>query len=213
LPLSDLVFFPQATQAMHLTEPLDRHLVRDALHEDRLVALGLRESEPAGHPPRVAPVVCVAKILADTELEDGSYNLMLLGLKRARIQESWQAAGGYLQARVEIWEDVYPPEEAAARPAHVRRLEQLFSHLHPGVMQSQELFSPLFGRDVPLGTLTDSIAFMLDLPTTIKQQLLAERNVDVRCRILTRCLEQCIAARKQTGSDGSADFPPSFSEN
>ncbi len=213
-PLADMVIFPHATQALHVFEPRYCGLVRDAMREDRLVAVGLPESEQSADVPRVAPVVCIGKIVADTALDDGSHNLMLLGLKRARIQDIWMAQGGYPQARVDVLDDVYPPGEASARPAHARRLEQLLAHLHPGGLQAQELFEPLFGREIPLGVLTDTIAFMLDLPVAIKQQLLAECNVDIRCRILTRCLEQCIAKRKQTGAcDASPDFPPRFSDN
>jgi hypothetical protein len=54
----------------------------------------------------------------------------------------------------------------------------------------------------------------MNLPLAIKQQLLAENNVDIRCRILMRCLEQKLrsSASEACGTDLD-DFPPPFSDN
>ena len=56
------------------------------------------------------------------------------------------------------------------------------------------------------------ITFTLGLPLPVKQQLLAEPNVDVRCRILSRCLKELLKNRELSSGSGS-QFPPRFSPN
>jgi hypothetical protein len=83
----------------------------------------------------------------------------------------------------------------------------------PEGLAAQESFKQLVGKQLPLGILTDTITYALNLPVAIKQQLLAECNVDIRCRILIRCLEQQIRCDGFGSGSPPDDFPPKFSEN
>src|ERR1700733_11034888 len=88
-PLPNLVFFPQVMQPLHVFEPRYRQMTADALAGDRLIALVLTkpgwEADYAGSPP-VHSVACLGKIVADQQMKDGRYNILLRGLSRIQIQ-------------------------------------------------------------------------------------------------------------------------------
>ncbi len=216
-PLPNLVLFPHVVQPLHIFEPRYCEMLQDALASDSLLGMALLnagwESEYLER-PRVADTVCIGKILSHTPTDDGRHNILLVGLKRGRIIEEIDDDLPYRTARIEVSEDSYPSDGAETRPALTHRLQQLFSHFVPEGLAAQESFKQLVGKQLPLGILTDTISFALDLPLTVKQQLLSESNVDIRCRLLIRCLESQIRGdvddSTQTGSDG---FPPKFSDN
>src|SRR5262249_6167709 len=87
-PLPNVVLFPQAIQPLHVFEPRYRQMTADALASDRLITLVLLqpgwETDYAGT-PEICSVACVGQVVADQGLPDGRYNLLLRGLRRARI--------------------------------------------------------------------------------------------------------------------------------
>ena len=221
-PLPNLVLFPHVVQPLHIFEPRYCELLKDALESDQLIGMGVLE--PAweaqyDHRPSIASTVCVGKIISHTPCDVERYNILLVGLRRARVVRELSSGKPYRMAEVQVMDDIYPPEESGHRTELTQRLHELFQHFVPEGLAAQENFKRLVGKQLPLGILTDTITVALNLPAAIKLQLLAEENVDIRCRILTRCLEQKI---KGVGcKDGGAvameplreGFPPRFSEN
>ena len=216
-PLPNLVLFPHVVQPLHIFEPRYCDMLSDALANDRLIAMALLEPGWEHHyqtRPRIAQAVCVGKVISHTPCDDARHNILLVGVKRARIIREIQTNHSFREAEVEVLEDYYPSDEAHQRPGMVERLQGLFLHFVPDGLAAQESFKQLVGKQLPLGILTDTIAYALNLPLAIKQQLLAEFNVDIRCRLLTRCLEQKVKS-DSSGDCGlyNDDFPPRFSEN
>jgi ATP-dependent Lon protease len=216
-PLPNLVLFPNVVQPLHIFEPRYCEMLLDSLQNDRLIAMALLqpgwEHQYQNRPP-IASTVCVGKIVSHTPTNDGRHNILLVGLKRARIIEEIEPSRAFRQARVEIQTDIYPPEDACTRKSMTDSLQDVFRQLVPEGLAAQSSFQQLAGQPFPLGTLTDTIAYALNLPLAVKQQLLAEPNVDIRCRILLRCLKQKIeSAKGPSSSSASEEFPPPFSEN
>ncbi len=217
-PLPNLVLFPHVVQPLHIFEPQYCEMLQDALAGDRLIAMVLLEQgwEHQYHPcrPAISQAACVGKIISHTPTEDQRHNILLVGIKRARIVRELQPQRPFREAEVELLEDFYPLEDAQQRIVLVDHLQELFRHFVPEGLAAQESFQQLMGKQLPLGILTDTIAYALQLPLAIKQQLLAEANVDIRCRLLTRCLEQKIHGRSNACDEPTTDdFPPRFSEN
>ena len=215
-PLPNLVLFPHVVQPLHIFEPRYCEMLQDALAGDRLIAMVLFEQgweHQYQCRPAIAQSVCVGKIISHTPTEDQRHNILLVGVKRARIVRELEPLRPFREAQVEVLEDLYPAEEAEQRPLLVDRLQELFRHFVPEELAAQESFQQLMGKQLPLGILTDTIAYALQLPLAIKQQLLAEVNVDIRCRLLTRCLEQKIQGRSQSCDESDDGFPPRFSAN
>lgn len=221
-PLPNLVLFPQVVQPLHVFEPRYCEMLEDALSSDQLIAMALLspnwESQYEQR-PAIAPTVCVGKVISHTACEQNRHNILLVGLKRARIVRELPSSKLYRIAQVDILEDVYPDDESLHRPVLMERLQEMFLQFVPDGLAAQESFRELVGKQLPLGVLTDMITYAVNLPSTIKLQLLAENNVDIRCRILTRCLEQkmksesCSQAPDAASESVSNGFPPKFSDN
>lgn len=216
-PLPNLVLFPHIVQPLHVFEPRYCDMLADSLARDRLIAMALLEPGWELHyvnRPSVAPVVCIGKVIAHTPTEDRRHNILLAGLKRGRIRRELDNNRAFRQAEVDVLSDVYPESGNAQRADLQQSLLEAFTQLVPAGLAIEESFQHLAGQQVPLGMLTDIITFTINFPLLIKQQVLAEPNVDVRCRILMRCLQQILEVRKQSvESSISLNFPPRFSSN
>lgn len=215
-PLPNLVLFPHVVQPLHIFEPRYCEMLADSLATDRLIAMALLEPgwelQYQKKPP-IGSVVCIGKVLTHTPTADNRHNVLLAGLRRGRILREIECGErSYRQAQVELLADTYPAECAQLRAQSQEHLLEMFSQLVPEGLGVQESFQQLIGAQLPLGILTDVITFTLGLPLPVKQQLLAEPNVDIRCRILSRCLKDLLKNRgnHEPPNDG---FPPKFSPN
>ncbi|MFN3188947.1 MAG: LON peptidase substrate-binding domain-containing protein [Aureliella sp.] len=216
-PLPNLVLFPHVVQPLHVFEPRYCDMLTEALATDKLIAMTLLEKgwEHKLHSkPAVSSTLCIGKVISHTPTDDGRHNILLLGMKRATINEELCENKSFRTASVTVQEDVYPDEDLGGRESLAVRLQDLFSNFVPEGLAAQDSFNQLVGQKLPLGILTDTITYALNLPLAIKQQLLAEYNVDIRSRILIRCLEEQLRNREDS-SYGlmSDDFPPKFSQN
>ena len=185
-PLPNVVLFPGMFLPLHIFEPRYRKMTADALAGERLIAMALLrpgwEKDYEGS-PAIHPVVGVGKIIEDAKLEDGRYNLVLLGLSRARVIEEIPD-GPYRTARVEVLRE----REAAGHDADRKRdtLLALYAELVRGLTQGGFPSPP---EDVPLGMLCDVVASILSMSAATKQGLLEELDVAARCDRLLRLLE------------------------
>lgn len=215
-PLPNLVLFPHVVQPLHIFEPRYCEMLCDAMTSDRLIAMALLEpgwEMQYQKKPAIAPVVCIGKVITHTPTADHRHNILLAGLKRARIKREIECGErSYRQAEVELLVDSYPPDCALTRGKSQDELLHMFCQLVPEGLGVQESCQQLIGAQLPLGILTDVITFTLNLPLPVKQQLLAEPNVDVRCRILSRCLKELLKNR-EVSSQTDGKFPPRFSPN
>ena len=85
-PLPDVVHFPHLLLPLHIFEPRYREMVADAIEGDRLLAMALLKpgsTTTAGSPP-IHNTVCLGRITANQQTEDGRYYLVLQGLSRAQ---------------------------------------------------------------------------------------------------------------------------------
>jgi uncharacterized protein len=213
-PLPNLVLFPHVIQPLHVFEPRYRSLLEDALAGDRLIAMAVLlpgwEADYEGRPP-LSPTACLARITTHHRLDDGTYNLLLLGLRRVRLLQELPPSRAYREAEVELCEDHYPVEETGARSAIQRRLRTALLRVLPLLPEAQEQMDQLLASDLPLGLLTDVVSYMLEIDIRAKEVLLGEANVHRRAELL---LEHLAAARSSAGhACGLAVFPPRFSVN
>jgi hypothetical protein len=77
----------------------------------------------------------------------------------------------------------------------------------PESSPAQEQVQQLAGSNVPLGALTDIVAFTIDLAAETKQLLLSETHVPRRARRLLQEL------RRLGDLERRPSFPPQFSDN
>ena len=115
-PLPNLVLFPGVVQALHIFEPRYRKMMHDLMAADQLVTLCLykrAEDSVESGSPEVHPVGCIAKVIAHKELDDGRFNLLVLGIKRVRIVRELPVEQPYRMAEVDVLEDELPDNDQA----------------------------------------------------------------------------------------------------
>jgi uncharacterized protein len=214
-PLPNLVLFPHVMQPLHIFEPRYREMLEDAIAGDRLVAMALLapgwERDYEGRPP-LYPIACLGRITTYFRLADGTYNVLLMGLRRVKLLYEMVSDRRFREARVEIREDLYPPQELEDYDSLHDRLHKAFLHILPFLPEAQEQLDQLADTDVSLGMLTDIISYMLDIDLGKKQSLLTEIDVYRRADLLLKYLEAATEAFEGESSDFNP-FPPLFSDN
>jgi ATP-dependent Lon protease len=212
-PLPDLVMFPHVVQPLRVFEPRYIAMFEDALKDDTLITTALLrpgwEANYEGQPD-IYSAVCVGRILSYVRQPDGSYNLLLAGLVRGRIRSELALLRPYRRAEIE-W---LPDQETELN-------DDLSSELRASLLKSLAQVNPRglgavpeiqqhLSNQVPLGVLTDVIAYAAPLNLIDKQSLLAEPSVPHRVRILVqRCRELSGSAAVRS----PISFPQSFSDN
>jgi ATP-dependent Lon protease len=212
-PLPNLVLYPHVMQPLHIFEERYREMLEDALAGDRLIAMALLEpgweADYDSRPP-IGPFACLGKIVAQRRLEDGRYNLLLLGVARVRIVRELEPLRSFRQAKVEVIEDCDDFSSTAAAERLQQALVDSFQRHLPCACQVSGQIEELLSRQLSLGLLTDLAAYALPLDLSVKRKLLGERRVSVRAKTLLAQLKQGLMTRPLLVATG---FPPAFSAN
>jgi Lon protease-like protein len=211
-PLPGIVLFPHAVLPLHIFEPRYREMIEDALATDNLITMVQLKPEGAkasqAEPNPIENVGCLGKIIRYERMLDGQFNLLLVGLKRIRIRAEMPAEKRYRVAAADLMEDV-PPQRPES-PAQNLLIEQFRRGLARKQGIDPDLQKLLDSGTVDLGALTDIIANVLEIPSWLKQELLAESAVDRRVEILLRILGE---RGRGSQADPPRSFPPPFSRN
>ena len=210
-PLPNLVVYPGIVQALHMFEPRYRKLTEDCLDSDELIAIGVFGSESdAGNEDSDAdlrPVTCICKVVAHERLEDGRFNLVVVGIKRARIRRELAVEKPYQMVEVEIVEDDFGEPEDNLDTVRKELIELCESNDLLGKITEHLDIKKIIDKDLSLGLLVDLISFTGDLDCEQKQKILELANVRSRCEKLIEYLKMV------DSTSDSNEFPPRFSAN
>ncbi len=212
-PLPNLVLFPGVVQALHIFESRYRKMTRDILAADQLVSLCLYRNNPTDllvdRVPAIFEFGCIGKVIAHKEMPDGRYNLMVVGLKRARIVRELPVDQPYRMAEVDVVDDVASKNSEMTRQLRSDLLKTCQSMSLPVSMAQHPEMQRLINSDLTLGQLVDLIGFTADLDCQDRQRILELSDVDQRCRTLIELLQATISKSNEPGPG----FPPDFSIN
>jgi uncharacterized protein len=214
-PLPNLVLFPHVMQPLHIFEQRYRELLEDALAGDQLVAMAALapgwERNYEGR-PALYPMACLGRIATHHRLADGTYNVLLLGLRRVKLVRELASSRGFREAKAELCTDVYSACSPARRRALQQELREALLRVLQTLPEAGEQLDQLLAGDVPLGLLTDVVGYMLDIDVQRKLSLLAELNVYRRVQLLLCHLSESVA-ELAANDVASLCFPPEFSAN
>lgn len=213
-PLPSLVLFPGVVQALHLFEPRYQELAADALADDELITMALirgESTEESGPNPELEQTVCVGKVLSHTQLDDGRYNMFLVGAKRARIVTELPQDTPYRMAEVEILEDVVTNscDIAGLRKQIVDEFRCLAE------MQSSwnhEALDSFLDNDLPFGHLVDMICYSCGAGPKDQLRVLETIELGRRGEIVLSLIKRQIELKRHE-SAAQQGFPPDFSLN
>ncbi len=213
-PLPKLVMFPNVVQPLHIFEPRYCDLLHDAMLDDGLITLAtLRPGwEPAvADKPKIAPIVCIGKVFSHMPTDDNRHNILLVGVQRAKIIEEIAVKTAYRQAIVEPIQDLYDSSRDHDRSERQEDLVAAYKRAFPAVSAAGSGLTKILKSGIPLGPLTDIIAYSVDFPVELKTSLLSNGDVDVRCDLLKRMLENWDVQSKKTDIDDLTELGPAQS--
>lgn len=210
-PLPNLVMFPHVMQAVHIFEPRYRALLEEAVEDDRLIALGVHapgwQKDYEGRPP-LRPTACLCRVATHQQTPEGTYNVLLLGVRRLHLVTELPPSRPFRVFEAEIMEE-HEPEQAVPGTATElqQRLLAAFKRAMPKMPAAYDQLDQLLGNQITLGMLADIVSYTLDLDVEWKMRLLAECDVFRRAEVLLAGLANRPAAGQRR------PFPPLFSIN
>lgn len=213
-PLPDLVMYPHVMQPLHIFEQRYCDMLNSALDSDGLIAMSLLapgwEADYEGRPP-LNPHACLGKIVTHQRQDDGHYNVLLLGLRRIKIESELPPNNSYREAKVSLLDDYWYEENDNARSALQTELTERFQESLPQGQPTNLNVEELLSAEIPLGVLTDLVSFAVPLDLKTKSKLLGECNVDERARMLLQAMRQ-FDSKPHRPYRGGGYLPP-FSAN
>jgi ATP-dependent Lon protease len=218
-PLPNVVLFPHVVQPLHIFEPRYCEMLAEALATDQLIGMATLgegwEATVTGK-PKIAPEICLGKIMSHSPTEDGRHNILLLGIRRGILMEERNTKKPFRLGVVKILTDRYSDETRDANEHLKRELLDRFEKLIFEVPELRQNLRELVEEFLNLGPVTDLIAFTAGIPLCDKLALLREPQVEVRATRLLRLLED-LRQKSDAGEIGprsmTTEFPPRFSDN
>ena len=210
-PLPGVVFFPRTVLPLHVFEPRYRAMVRDAVAADGLIAISLLqpgwEADYEGN-PAFHDIGTVGKIEDLEALEDGRFNLRLVGLQRVRF-ETQVKNRPYRRVRITPLSESEVDEES--NRIVEAKLDLLASHgcLFRELAPAGEQGIVLDDR-IPFETAVNGACANLPVDPQIRQSLLEENDLIERQQqaltflddVLKRVLHlKALRSREEGGSD------------
>ena len=185
-PLPGAVFFPGAALPLHIFEPRYRDMVKFCLDGDRALAVALLqpgyESEYLARPD-VHPVMGAGIIVAEEQLDDGRWNIIVRGTDRVRCVYEHPVRHRFREIRAErLVEQV---GDVGERAEVLRGLALQLAERAP------KLEAPL--KQIAIhaqspGALADHLAAAFVADPEDRQALLAELDAGVRVDTVTEAL-------------------------
>ena len=122
-PLSGALLFPRSQLPLHIFEPRYREMVKDALEGSGRIGMIQPQRIDDDSTGPLYDAGCVGEIVGVEELEDGRYNIVLLGTNRFRLVREAQLDASYRSAEVDIeaFDDSEPPALSLGQRAEVER--------------------------------------------------------------------------------------------
>jgi len=122
-PLPGAILFPRSQLPLHIFEPRYGQMVRDAVEgAGRIAMIQPHRLDDDNRAPLYA-VGCVGELVGLEELEDGRFNIVLLGSNRFRLIREEEPEEPYRCAEVDIeaFDDEEPEPLSLAQRAEVER--------------------------------------------------------------------------------------------
>ena len=122
-PLPGAILFPRSQLPLHIFEPRYREMVKDAIDGAGRIAMVQPHRLDDDNQAPLYAVGCVGELVGVEELEDGRFNIVLLGVNRFRLITETSSDEPYRSAEVDIaaFDDSEPRPLSLAERAEVER--------------------------------------------------------------------------------------------
>ena len=213
-PLKNVVLFPGVVQAFNIFEPRYREMMQDCLDSDQLLTIAtvdsLSDVLPSGE-PAIEPNVCVGRVLNSTKLDNGNFNLLLIGVRRAMVLTELDTHLPYRLAEVKIQNEDLTEQfsDGVSREMIFSKLSELLQSTS-GI--NDQVVNQFDEKDLPLCRLVDMVCCASGMASDDQYRILSTLDLNHRARLLLSLLDQRIQGIRQDNDLGPG-FPPKFSLN
>ena len=163
--------------------------------------------------PEIYPTVCIGKIITHSKTEDGRYNLLLVGARRARIIREIMTDKAYRSAEVELVEDSVRSSEAQIAQLRKRLVKSFLKFAKEKQGLGQETIKNMLVDSMPISLLVDLISYAVGLKPEDQIKILETPEADLRCQYVLEMIEKMDAAPQPQADFNGPGFPPDFSTN
>jgi uncharacterized protein len=184
-PLPGAILFPRSQLPLHIFEPRYREMVRDAIDGPGRIGMiqPLRLDDDNKAP--LYAVGCVGEIVGIEELDDGRFNIVLLGANRFRFIQDVDVEAAYRCAEVDIeaFDDGEPPALSLGERAEVEREARRLGNAM-GLAVDWDAVSRLDDE-----MLVNAIAQVAPFDVGAKQALLEQPTLEERADLLVQLMQ------------------------
>ena len=184
-PLPGAILFPRSQLPLHIFEPRYREMVRDAIEgTGRIAVIQPHRHDDDNQAPLYA-VGCVGELVGIEELEDGRFNIVLLGSNRFRLLREAEIDASYRCAEVDIeaFDDGEPEPLPLIQRAEVEREARRLGDAM-GLVVDWAAVAKLDDE-----MLVNAIAQVAPFDVGAKQALLEQESLDGRADLLVQLMQ------------------------
>lgn len=180
-PLTGAILFPGLQLPLHIFEPRYRAMITDSLARDRRVGMIQPQRAEEGAP--LYAMGCLGKIDEVEALEDGRFNIMLVGEARFRVIRELDVTTPFRQIEGELIEEPVEEALAAIERAGFEREARRFAEAQ-GYGVDWESVARL--DDV---SLINGVSQIAPFDAASKQALLEARTISERCELMVQLMQ------------------------
>ena len=200
-PLPGAIMFPRSQLPLHIFEPRYREMVRDAIDGSGRIGMIQPQRVDDDNRAPLFPVGCLGEIVGVEELDDGRYNIVLLGTERFRIIKDLDTDAAYRCAEVDVetFDDSEPDPLSIVQRADVEREARRLGDAM-GLAVDWDAVSRLDDE-----MLVNAIAQVAPFYVGAKQALLEQEGLEGRADLLVQLMQFHRAA-----VNGGVDVEPTL---
>ncbi len=176
--LAGVWLFPYVILPLHVFEERYKAMIEDNLDGAGRIVLGTvragHEGDMEGNPP-IYPIACLGEIGRHDRLADGRYNILLVGLRRVRVDEI-ESDRPYRMVRVETAHEIPTPPDVEP---------ELRAKLTAAILERTEGQTSI-PPEVSISHLADLLTLRMSLPPDVTAELFAELEEEKRARAALR---------------------------
>ena len=188
VPLRDVVIFPGVVTSLFVGRDKSIKSLQTAMESDKSVML-IAQKNSSQENPKVKDlyeVGSVSTILQLIKLPDGTYKVLVEGIKRAKIL-SVAENNGYMESEVEVLEDYELDDDL--KSSYLNTLQTQFKELSKTSSKIRPEVITQIRAIERLEKLIDNLVGYLSLQISDRQKLLEEINLEERAKYLVSFLE------------------------
>jgi len=188
VPLRDVVIFPGVVTSLFVGRDKSIKSLQTAMESDKSVMLVAQKNSSQENPKvkDLYAVGSVSTILQLIKLPDGTYKVLVEGIKRAKIL-SVAENNGYMESEVEVLEDYELDDDL--KSSYLNTLQTQFKELSKTSSKIRPEVITQIRAIERLEKLIDNLVGYLSLQISDRQKLLEEINLEERAKYLVSFLE------------------------